>query len=228
MFHPCISPYQNGIRSKRALASNMSKLNENVHSFKALVRLSHFTKNTNDFDQFLNCYVFGIQSIAGKILTFHVMTDDGMMRSRVPLSEVFLKHPTNDIPFHEKQLWDCFSENVTVIKYDYLNGKRGQVMLRDGNTTWATYMMTVDWFDNPYSDEPSDYKCGHLMVADDGYLLLQPNNRILWKDSNWITKKPENLKRHKVDSKIPSVESVCDRWVAEDGDSYYYDIKTDR
>ncbi len=56
-----------------------------------------------------------------------------------------------------------------------------------GTKVWATYMFTVDWFDNPYSDEPSDYKCGHILLADDGYMLCQPNNRIFWKDSNFIT-----------------------------------------
>ncbi len=26
------------------------------------------------------------------------------------------------------------------------------------------------------------------LIADDGYLMSQPNNRIFWKDSNWVTK----------------------------------------
>lgn len=206
----------------------MPILNVNIDSFKALVKLSHLTKNQEHDASFVNCYVFGIQSVGGKILTFHIMTDDGMLRSRVPLSEIYLQLPTGDIPFYEKQLWDCFSENVSVIKYEYMKGKRGEVILRDGKKIWATYMMTVDWFDNPYSDEPSDYKCGHLMHADDGYLVLQPNNRILWRDSNWITKRPADLKIYKVDKNIPSVESVCDRWVSEDSDSFYYDINKDQ
>jgi hypothetical protein len=106
----------------------------------------------------------------------------------VPLSEIFLKEPTQDIPFHFKQLWDCFSENVSVITYTYLYERRCQVVLKDGSKVWASYLFTVDWYDNSYSDEPSDYKCGHILVADDGYLLCQPNNRIFWKDSNWVTK----------------------------------------
>ncbi len=130
-----------------------------------------------------------LQSIAGKILTFHVMTDYGMMRSRVPISEIFMREPNNDIPFHFKQLWDCFSENVAVTTYNYLYEKRCEVVLRDGSKVWATYLMTVDWYNNSYSDEPSDYKCGHILIADDGYLLCQPNNRIYWRDSNWITNK---------------------------------------
>lgn len=170
-----------------------------------------------------NCYVFGIQSVGGSILTFHVMTDYGMLRSRVPLSEIYVKEPISDIERHYKQLWDCFGEEVSVIRYDYLNGKRAEVVLRDGSRVWGTYMFTVDWFDNPYSEEPSDYKCGHVIAADDGYLLCQPNNRIYWRDSNWITKDfPIDPKEMKVDNERISVENTSDRWVSEDSDCFYY------
>jgi hypothetical protein len=55
--------------------------------------------------------------------------------------------------------------------------------------------------------------------------LCQPNNRIFWKDSNWVTKKlPEDLKQFKVDNELPSVENQSDRWITEDSDSFYYDI----
>ena len=204
----------------------MAILNSSVDSFKCLVRLSHFTKKEDDKDKFHNAYAFGIQSVSGKILTFHIMTDYGMLRSRVPISEIFFKEPKQDIPFHFKQLWDCFSENVSVIEYGFLGGHRCQVLLKDKTLVWASYLFTVDWYNNPYSNEPSDYKCGHILVADDGYLLCMPNNRIFWKDSNWVTKEfPIDPKDIKVDNQLLSVESVADRWVSEDTDSFYYDIK---
>jgi hypothetical protein len=200
-------------------------LNANIPSFKALVRKSYFTKNQEDHNEFYNVYVFGLQSCAGTILTFHVMTDNGMIRSRVPLSEIYTEIPTNDIPFNFKQLWDCFSENVAIIEYSFLAYHRAQIVLRDGNKVWGTYMFTVDWFNNPYSDEPTDYKCGHIFESDEGYLMCMHNNRIFWKDSNWVTKPlPENLKQYKVDTELPSVENQSDRWVTEDGDSFYYDM----
>ena len=206
----------------------MAELNINIPAFKCLVRLSHFTKNESDNNTFHQAYAFGIQSINSKILTFHLMTDYGMLRSRVPLSEIFIKEPTNDIPYYYKQLWDCFSENVTVTTFEYLSDKRCEVVLRDGSKVWATYLMTVDWFNNPYSDEPSDYKCGHILIADDGYLLCQPNNRIYWKDSNWVTKDfPIEPKEIKVDKKMLSVETVSTRWITEDTDSFYYNINKD-
>jgi hypothetical protein len=87
-------------------------------------------------------------------------------------------------------------------------------------------MMTVDWYNNPYSNEPSDYKCGHILVADDGYLMCQPNNRIYWKDSNWVTKKfPLPVSDIKVDTNMVSVEAMSDRWISEDGNNFYYNIK---
>ena len=200
-------------------------LNHNIDNLKCLVRQSYFTKDPSDHNIFHSAYLFGIQSISGKILTFHLMTDYGMLRSRVPISEIYLHQPVLDVPFHFKQLWDCFSENVSVITYDYLYEKKCQVVLRDGSKIWATYLFTVDWYNNSYSDEPSDYKCGHILVADDGYLLCQPNNRIYWKDSNWITKEfPIHPKKIKVDTELRSVENVSDKWVSEDTDSYYYDI----
>jgi hypothetical protein len=204
----------------------MKVLNENIDNLKCLIRLSHFTKDEKDKDIFHNAYTFGIQSVAGKILTFHVMTDYGMLRSRVPISEVYLHEPLNDVPVHYKQLWDCFSENVSVITYDYLYEKRCEVLLKDKTKVWATYLFTVDWYRNAYSDEPTDYKCGHVLVADDGYLMCQPNNRIFWRDSNWVTKEfPLDSKLIKVDHELISVETFSDKWVSEDTDSFYYDIK---
>ena len=65
-----------------------------------------------------------------------------------------------------------------------------------------------------------------MLAADDGYLMCMPNNRIFWKDSNWITKEfPIEPKNIKVDTELLAVESVADRWVSEDTDSFYYDIK---
>lgn len=203
-------------------------LNENIKSFKCLVKAEYFTKNPEHREVYHECYAFAIQSVAGKILTFHIITNYGMLRSRVPISEIFLGEPTSDIPSHYKQLWDCFSENAAVIEYDYLVGKRCEVLLKDGVKIWATYLFTVDWYDNAYSDEPTDYKCGHIVVADDGYLMCQPNNRIFWKDMNFIVKSfPIPPKEIKVDTELESVERYSDRWVSEDSDSFYYDIKSE-
>jgi len=164
------------------ITSEQNVLNANIPNLKLKVRRSWLTKNEADNKTFDSCYAFAVQSVAGKILTFHIMTDYGMLRSRVPISELFYHEPTADIPSDFKQLWDCFSENVSVIEYLYL--------------------------------------------ADDGYMLCQPNNRIYWKDSNFITNKfPVDPKEFKVDTSLECVESESDRWVSTNGDCFYYDIE---
>lgn len=197
-------------------------MNYNIPSFKAYVKRSHLTKQPSD--ELDPCYVFGIQSLAGKVLTFHIMTDYGALRSRAPIDAIVLKKGT-DYPVDFLQLWDCFSENVCVVCFDYLCGKRCQVLLKDKTWVWAEYLMTIDWFNNPYSDEPTDYKCGHLLIGDGGQLFLQPNNRLKWYDMNFVTRDfPISPKEFKVDTELISVESFSDRWVSEDTDSYYYDV----
>ena len=198
-------------------------MNYNIPHFRALVRKSYFTKT--DTDGWYDVICFAVQSIAGKILTFHVLTDDGMMRSRVPISEIYAKEPTKDIPYHYKQLWDCFDETAHIIAYDFLQYHRAQIVLKDKTLVWGTYLFTIDWFDNPYSNEPQDYKCGHVFKADDGYLLCMPNNRLRWVDSNWVTKDlPSDLSIFKVDTELLSVESASKRWVSADSNSFFYDI----
>ena len=127
-------------------------MNYSIPEFKALCRRSWFTKNEDDHNTFDDVYVFGIQSVTNKIITFHVLTDFGMLRSRGPLSEIFIKEPVNDIPFHFKQLWDCFSETATVNRFEFLEGLRCEVVLRDKSKSWATYMFTIDWYDNASSE----------------------------------------------------------------------------
>jgi len=207
------------------ITNEQNVLNANIPNQKLKVRRSWMTKRDEDKDTFDVCYAFAVQSVAGKILTFHIMTDYGMMRSRVPISELFYHEPKADIPADFKQLWDCFGENVSVIEYSYLSEKRCKVVLKDKSIVWASYLLTIDWFNNSYSDEPTDYKCGHILIADDGYLLCQPNNRIYWKDANFITNEfPVDPKEFKVDSTLKCVESESDRWVSANGDSFYYDI----
>jgi hypothetical protein len=54
-----------------------------------------------------------------------------------------------------------------------------------------------------------------------------PNNRIYWRDSNWVTAEfPMDPKDIKVDKVLPAVESVADKWITEDTDSFYYDISS--
>lgn len=203
----------------------MALLNSDIPYFRALVRRSYYTHNP-EHEQILDpVCVFGAQCVTNRIFTFHCMFDFGMVRSRVPISALYWKEPTGDIEPHFKELWDCFGEQFAITQFEYLKGKRCQVVLKDGSKIWATYQFTVDWYGNSFSENPLDYKNGHVLFADDGFLLCQPNNRIYWKDQNFVIRPfPIDPKEIKVDRDWLRVETFSDRWVSENSDSFYYDI----
>ena len=199
-------------------------MNHPIQPFKALLRRSFYTHDEKDGEVFDKVYVFGIQSLEGCILMFHVMTSFGMLRSRVPLSELFWKEPTKEsleLKPTDKVLWNSFSTvNCEVVKYPYLEGIRAKVMMRDKKELWSNYLFTVDWFDNGFSDEPDEYKCLHILKEDGGSLLGQPNNRIIWREPSFVCEDfPVDKKVIKVDKKLISVENES-RWFDE---KYYYE-----
>lgn len=199
--------------------------NLNIPHFYCLLRKEHLYQNNKHFGEYENVAVFGAQSNAGKALLFTVMLDNGTIRSRVPIHMLCHKESKAN-QLDVLQLWDCFSENVTVTTYNFLRGARAKVIFKDKTNCWGNYMMTFDWYDNPYSDEPSQYKCLHMIKLDDGNFALQPNNRIFWKEMSFTTKPfPENPD-YKVDNAPFRCEDKSDRWIISDDDNYYYDIKS--
>jgi hypothetical protein len=100
------------------------------------------------------------------------------------------------------------------------------VVFKDGTKEWGNYMMTFDWYNNPYSQEPTQYKAAHLIKLDDGNFALQPNNRLVWKDMSFTTKPFPDKPDWKVDNKDWVCESVSDRWIIHhENDNYYYSVK---
>jgi hypothetical protein len=200
-------------------------LNISIPHFYAKIRTEHLYQQDGR-GGFEEAVIFGAQSVGGKALTFHVMTEEGAVRSRVPIHMLSWKDPSDKKPLDYLQLWDCFGESVTVTTYEYLAQSRVQVVFKDGTKEWGNYMMTFDWYNNPYSQEPTQYKAAHLIKLDDGNFALQPNNRLVWKDMSFTTKPFPDKPDWKVDNKDWVCESVSDRWIIHhENDNYYYSVK---
>jgi hypothetical protein len=200
-------------------------LNISIPHFYAKIRTEHLYQQDGR-DGFEEAIIFGVQSVGGKALTFHVMTEEGAVRSRVPIHMLAWKDTSDKKPLDYLQLWDCFGENITHTTYEYLSQARVQVAFKDGTKEWGSYMMTFDWYNNPYSQEPTQYKAAHLIKLDGGNFSLQPNNRLMWKDMSFITKPFPDKPDWKVDNKDWVCESVSDRWtINHENDSYYYNVE---
>ncbi len=200
-------------------------MNVNIEPFYAYIRREHMFAYEEGHGEYERACVFSARSVHQRAMLFHCMTESGVQRANVPISALVHKTDAASTCLDFLQLWNCFGNEMTVCKFSYLNNFRCRVILKDKSLEWGTYMMTFDWENNSYSLTPQDYKNAHLIKLDNGCFALQPNNRILWRDSNFITKPLDvnNIPRYKVDKE----EFVCersDRWTSEHTDSFYYEI----
>lgn len=200
-------------------------MNISISPFYCYVKKSHLFGYQEEREGLEYVLVFGARSTPARALLFHIMTEGGAQRANVPISALVHKTDATELPLDYLQLWDCFGKEINVVTFEYLVNKRCQIVLKDKTLSWGTYMMTFDWENNSYTDTPQDYKNAHLIKLDNGCFALQPNNRILWRDSNFITKPldPQNLPKYKVDKTVFVCETA-DRWVSQDTDCFYYDI----
>lgn len=211
----------------------MSVLNHNLdHHFYAKADASAFHKNFKPGrgKKFYDVVVHALQSRPGKQLLFHVYTAFNAHYSMIGLDDLYWKKPEPEaveIPHDERMLWDCFSEKVSVITYTFLAGKRCKVFHKNKTKFRGNYYTTVYWYDNGYSDDPTQYKEGHLIFYDNGIIGCQPNNKILWEDPAFGTK-PFPRQKLSVIREIKSCEASRTSWVSDDSDDFFYRLNNDK
>ena len=207
----------------------MSTLNTTIPHFYAKMRIEHLYQHDGR-EGMQDVIVFGVQSVGGRALTFHIMTDEGAVRSRVPVHMLAWKDDAPKMALDHLQLWDCFGHEVSCTVYDYLLQSRVKAIFKDGSKEWGNYIMTFDWYNNPYSNEPTQYKAAHLIKLDNGNFTLQPNNRLMWRDMSFVTQPFPEKPDWMIDDKEWFCESVSDKWTMEKGNEniYYYTLESEK
>jgi len=84
-------------------------LNLNIPNFFCLIRREHMYQHKTHRGEFDKVMVFGAQSNPERAILFHVLTDNGLVRSRVPIHMLCHREDAPEIPLDHLQLWDCFS-----------------------------------------------------------------------------------------------------------------------
>ncbi len=206
----------------------MPELNANVPVFDCKVRAEYLYDLQSHHGEYEDVTVFGLASVQGRALGFHLLTERGAQMARLPLSALTFKEHSSHLPLHYLQLWDCFSYNVSVLDFDWLHEMRVKVVLRDQQVFDGSYMFTVDWYGNNDSEEPGGdgHKNAHVVQLDCGCISAQPNNRMIWHEPSFITnpyridqgERPEYLvNTHKWKCEIDS------RWTSEDSYRMFYE-----
>jgi hypothetical protein len=91
----------------------MAYLNANIPPIYCQVRKEYLYDLKEHHGESEDCVVFGVASITGKALLFHIMLPNGAVFYRLPISAFFKKHISRsevpDMSVDSLQLWNCFS-----------------------------------------------------------------------------------------------------------------------
>jgi hypothetical protein len=179
-----------------------------------------------------DCVIFGMASISGRALLFHIMLPNGAVFYRLPISAFFQKRydrtEVPDMSVDELQLWNCFSYWPSVHCFDWLAGVEGKFLGKDKKFYHGQYLFTIDWahpetniLNVEHSEIPQEHKCAHILALTNGNYAAQPNNRILWHVNNYTT--DNDWPDYKVQNTVWDVEGSD--WITEDTDKMFYEIE---
>ena len=178
--------------------------------------------------EFERALLISAKALYGRALEFEVLTEYGVLRDKLPVEAICTKKDAPRRPTTDLQLWNAFSKSMTVIEKPILD--RVQVFNKKQKLEWGTYWWTFDFCldDNRYdlgvAEQPDEHKCLHFIEMDDGNFMLQPNNRCLWTDPSFVTKKFDPKVGYKVTTKYVNCEQG-DKWHTSDDDLQYYTVK---
>lgn len=197
----------------------MPTLNTNIPRFYCNLRKEFLYDGTAHHGEFLKVCVFGVASIYGRALGFHVLTENGAVVWRLPIHAFCHKTDAPSRPLDWLQFWDCFSSEVCCTVFDRLADSRVRLQLRDRSWLGGQYLFTLDWLGHDDAEEAGDggHKCAHVLALDDGNFAAQPNNRIQWFCPAFVTpfqEKPDYL----TNTSVWKVERET-----ETTDGYFYD-----
>ena len=200
-------------------------LNADVPHFSCFLRKEYLYDLGSHFKEFINVVVFGVASIQGRAILFHTMTENGAQIGRLPISALVWKKSAPNLPLSTLELWDCFSYDVSVYEYEWLQGLRCRTLLRNRRWYRGEYLFTIDWAKSKLAEDPGDngWKCAHILKLDNGCFAAQPNNRIYWRESAFITKpltaksRPDYL----TNTHVFKAETES-KWATENTNKFFY------
>jgi hypothetical protein len=205
-------------------------MHANIPITQVLVK-NKFLYDLDNVEGFTEAYLFGVKSEHQRALCFHGMLKTGAHWRGLPLHALWWKEPETDHEYslEHLQLWDCFTEKIQVIQWDYLASHECECFLRTKDGVSGTYLFTIEWLkdsnpDTSFTGIPEQNKCAHVIALSNGQIAALPTNRILFKDAFFVGNKPTAAEcGYKVGTTVWTAET-CERWsVSEDNSVYYKD-----
>ena len=208
----------------------MSYLNIPLPPIECFVRGNFLRNQADSFDKKFECYIFGMSSIPNKTPLFHFMMADGGLWWRMPLHAFSWKDDAPEQALDELVLWDSYSYYPSVTTFPMLRNSPVEFVSRRKQKYRGKIIFTLDWAHEDrtipnvgFSEHPSQLKCGHFIMMDNGNFAIQPNNRLIVFDSTFYTQK-ELLINRKYNTQEWSSETNP-KWMTPDSDEMNFDFQ---
>lgn len=202
-------------------------LNAEIPHVYCLLRREYLYDLRDHHGEFERCAVFGVTSIPPRALMFTCMLANGAQIARLPVSAFVHREDAESLPLDWLQLWGSFSYEISVTQYGYLKDMRCAVLLKDKAWREGKYLMTFDWCQSAYAEEPGEggFKTAHLVQLDNGCFALQPNNRMRWWEPSFITEPFPERPDYLTNSHVWLCE-FKEKWATENTDRMFYEVAT--
>lgn len=129
------------------------------------------------------CVWFAVHSKAGHAWGCHIMLECGAVYRGLPAhSLAFNKKPEMNWKLHDTQIWDCYGDQFSVIKYNYLNGQRAEIR---SNKLFGRYLFTIIPMYDGFTQHPSQSKEFMFIELDNGRLTIMPTNELRFHDKSY-------------------------------------------
>jgi hypothetical protein len=205
-------------------------LNHNIKPTRCFLKKEYLYNLESHHGEYEECHLFAVSSIKGRALGFHAFLSTGAVFYRLPLSAFVWKKGAKDVPLDLLQTWDQLGYHISVIEYDFLKELNGRVLMRDRSFEACEYMFTVDfchpdpgYLNTTFTESPHDHKCQHIVKLANGHFGAYPNNKILWEEIAFVTKKFEGRPDYKINTHKFHAENG--NGIIADDNQFFYEIK---
>lgn len=155
--------------------------------------------------EYTEATIFGFRAEPARVPMFQIMLASGAQWARIPIHALCIA-PCEPLSVDLCAWWDSYGYHAQVHAFAFLRNHRVSALGRDGQIRKGTYLFTIDWAKDGWSETSDQHKNHHVIALDGpkgagkGQLIAYPNNRLLWSDPSWIDPKPDKEWRSPSDS----------------------------
>jgi hypothetical protein len=161
---------------------------------------------------FIKAVWFGLVSIPGRMWGCNIMFENGAVYRNVPPHAIsFSEFPIeNKWENEQAQMWDCYGEDFSVLKYKYLSDLECGVIVNKEVKYIGKYLFTVIPYGDGFSNSPDQAKEFTFIELENNRLTIQPTNYILFREISFT----DNIDKFTVplDLKKQTEIYYCEQW----------------